>query len=267
MNLQQTKAVTFPKATMEDWETKAELSLKGKPLAKLKTATYEGIELQPLYSDKSTVINEEWPGFSPFTRGINVLGYAEKPWLVTQKLYGNSAEQILNNFNELIDRGQNSIAVDFSQLATMENDELLVFLKEASTKEQPLFVDTKGGQKAFLSQMKKLSKEEQENLSGIIAEDPITEGVIQGKGIENEEVFFSDWFCNLKDADSSIANVKKILVKSTAVHNAGGNAVQELATALAIAAEYIHYGLKNGYTAEMIAKNLVFSFGIDSAFS
>ncbi|WP_019241369.1 MULTISPECIES: methylmalonyl-CoA mutase family protein [Bacillus] len=264
MNLQETKAVTFPLATMEDWEKKAEASLKGKSLAKLKTSTYEGIELKPLYTEDSSVINEEWPGFAPYTRGTDALGYAKRPWLVSQKIFGDSAEQILANFNQLVSRGQNSLAVDFSQLATMNSDELQFFLQEASKKEQPLFVDTKGGQKALLSQVKKLSKVEQEGLKGVLAEDPIAEGVIQGKGILDPEAFFAEWFEHLKEAD--LPNVKKILVKSTAVHNAGGNAVQELATALATASEYLHYGMKNGYTAEDVAKNIVFAFGIDSAF-
>ncbi|MEH6940326.1 methylmalonyl-CoA mutase family protein [Bacillus sp. JJ722] len=266
MDLQKTKAVEFPKATVRDWEVKAEKSLKGKPLTKLHTATYEGIQLNPLYTEKSTVINEEWPGFAPYTRGTSALGYKEQPWLVSQKLSGNNSTDILTNFEQAKNRGQNTIAFDINQLTSMNDAEVIQFFQNVIQQEQPLFVDTKGQQSQIVSLLEQLSSDEIVKLKGILAEDPITEGAIQGKGFENPKEYFATWFEQLQSMDSSMPEVKKVLVKSTAVHNAGGNAVQELALALATAVEYLQYGEENGYSAERLAKNVVFSFAIDSSF-
>ncbi|WP_042346112.1 methylmalonyl-CoA mutase family protein [Bacillus massiliigorillae] len=266
MDLQKTKAVEFPKVTVAEWEVKAEKSLKGKPLAKLHTSTYEGIELTPLYTNQSTVIKEEWPGFAPYTRGTSALGYQEKPWLISQKLSGHSSTNILADFEEAKSRGQNTVALDASQLTSMSEEELVKFVEEVIKQNQPLFVDTKGEQQQIVSKLKALSSDELVKLQGVLAEDPIAEGAIQGKGIENPKEYFATWFEKLQSMDSAMPEVKKILVKSTSVHNAGGNAVQELAFALATAVEYLQHGEENGYTAEKMSKNVVFSFAIDSSF-
>lgn len=266
MDLQKIKAVEFPTATLQEWEAKAEKSLKGKSLSKLSTATYEGIKLNPLYTENSTVIQEEWPGFAPFTRGTSVLGYKSEPWLAAQKLSGDTAANILASYQEAKKRGQNTITVDYSQLASMSESELLSFFKEAVQQEHSLVVDAQGMQKRIFTHLEKLSSEEQAKMKGIVAEDPITEGIIQGKGIDNPQEFFAGWFGDLQAMDSVMPQVKKVLVKATAVHNAGGNAVQELALALSIAAEYLQLGEVNNYSVHQLANNVVFSFAIDSSF-
>ncbi|MBR8644645.1 hypothetical protein KEH51_09580 [[Brevibacterium] frigoritolerans] len=67
------KNITFPKPSFEEWKEAAEASLKGKSVEKLKTNTYEGIDLYPLYTEKaeSTEKVAELPGFFPFTRGTS----------------------------------------------------------------------------------------------------------------------------------------------------------------------------------------------------
>lgn len=266
MSLQESKSVTFPITTMKDWEQKAEESLKGKKVGALKTQTFEGIELQPLYTKESLDINEEFPGFAPFTRGINALGYKEKPWLVTQNIPGNTADEIMKNFDKAVERGQNTVSLSFNQLAIMEEGELLQFLQNVSSKDILVFSDTKGAQKAFLSQVKRLPLECKAKLTGVMAEDPITEGVLRGKGIKNMDTFFSSWMEQLHDIAETAPHLKTILVKSSAVHNAGGNAVQELAYSLAVGVEYLQQAYDKGFSVENIAELMVFSFSIDSVF-
>ena len=75
MNLLESKTSSFPKAEKEEWERKASESLKGKPVEKLKTATMEGITLQPVYSGGNREAIREYPGEAPYTRGIHKDGY------------------------------------------------------------------------------------------------------------------------------------------------------------------------------------------------
>ena len=266
MNLQKTKEVTFPKVTLEDWQQKAEQSLKGKTVESLKTNTYEGLQLQPLYVNEDTKSNEEFPGFAPFTRGTSALGYSEKPWYMSQAISGEDAASILKNLEEATNRGQNVIALTIDQLLTLKEEELSQICREAVQADKPLYIDSKGAQKALLSQLNHLPHEVTHNLSGVLAEDPISEGVARGKGIANKEEFFATWFAQIKEADGKMPALKTIMVKPAVVHNAGGNAVQELASALAIAAEYLHYGTQNGLSADFVAQKIVFSFSIDSTF-
>ncbi|MGM9927388.1 MAG: methylmalonyl-CoA mutase family protein [Bacillus sp. (in: firmicutes)] len=266
MNLQKTREEVFPTVTLEDWEKKAEQSLKGKSVDSLKTNTYEGVQLQPLYVNKETGASEEFPGFAPYTRGTSALGYSEKPWYIAQPIAGNSTAAILTSLEEATNRGQNTITLTVGQLLALNEKELLQVFQEAATKEQPIFIDSKGAGKSILSQLNALSSEVAAKLEGVLAEDPISEGVAKGKGIANKEAFFATWFNQIQEAGEKAPSVKTIMVKPAVVHNAGGNAVQELATALSIAAEYLHYGTQNGLSADFIAQKIVFSFSIDSSF-
>ena len=51
MKLQDVKELTFPRPLYEEWKTVVESSLKGKTVENLKTNTYEGIQLNPLYTE------------------------------------------------------------------------------------------------------------------------------------------------------------------------------------------------------------------------
>jgi methylmalonyl-CoA mutase len=50
MSMNEMLNTTFPILTNQDWEKKAEESLKGKPVSTLSNDTYEQIKLKPLYS-------------------------------------------------------------------------------------------------------------------------------------------------------------------------------------------------------------------------
>jgi len=266
MDIQKTKAVTFPKASFEAWEQKAEQVLKGRSLSVLNTTTPEGIELKPLYSLDQAAGSEEWPGLAPYTRGTSALGYKEKPWLFSQPVTGNSVQELLTHLDEAVKRGQNAVTLHVSQFLTLEENELVQLLDAIANKEIPIFVDTRGVQKALFSKIQLLSQDAKAKLSGVLAEDPILEGVSRGNGIANEQPFFSEWLKNIKEINNVFPQLKTILVKGTTVHNAGGNHVQELALSLAVASEYLHKGIENGYSIEELANQFAFSFSVDSAF-
>lgn len=266
MDIQKTKTVTFPKASFETWEQKAEQALKGKSLSVLNTATSEGIELKLLYTIDQLTQNTELPGVAPYTRGTNALGYKEKPWLFAQPVAGNSAQELLTHLDEAVNRGQNAVSLHAGQLLVLEEKELIEVLEAIANKNLPLVVDTQGAQKALFSKLELLSDEMKKKLSGVLAEDPVMEGVSKGKAIENEKAFFDAWLKNINKIESVFPNLKTILIKGTTVHNAGGNHVQELGMSLALASEYLHKGIESGVSIEKLAKQFAFSFSIDSSF-
>ena len=79
----------FEPATYEQWRALVEADLNGVPFEKkLVTRTYEGIELQPIYT------LDDWsgegdpsgfPGLSPTTRGASALGGIVRGWDVRQE--------------------------------------------------------------------------------------------------------------------------------------------------------------------------------------
>ncbi len=79
----------FPPVSYEQWRAVVERDLKGAPFEKrLVTHTYEGIDIQPVYT------HEDWPGaddpagfpgFAPFTRGSTPLGASLRGWDICQE--------------------------------------------------------------------------------------------------------------------------------------------------------------------------------------
>lgn len=78
----------FPPVTYEEWRKEAEVTLKGAPFDKrLRTRTYEGITLEPLYVEENTsdfLQKTTLPGEIDFLRGTEPLGYIEESWSIAQ---------------------------------------------------------------------------------------------------------------------------------------------------------------------------------------
>lgn len=61
----------FPEVSFAEWQSAAEMSLKGKPLSTLQTKTLEEIELKLLYTKDDYQEEQSLPGEKPFTRGFH----------------------------------------------------------------------------------------------------------------------------------------------------------------------------------------------------
>ncbi|MFS0781016.1 methylmalonyl-CoA mutase family protein [Bacillus sp. 1P06AnD] len=264
MNVLQTKEILFSKATKQDWEQKAALSLKGKTLENLYTPTYEGITLQPFYSGHACVKNER-PGLQPYTRGIADKEYNEQPWKMIQPLKGDTWAAIKDSLKEASSRGQKTIvltAEQFNILTVAEKEELFHF---AQNKDYDFFLTKIEDAAEIFSGLQWLSSIEGIQISGSMASDPILTAASAGKPLP-EKGAFANWFKSLREAAITLPNMRTVLIDTSIVHNAGGHAVQELAVGLAAASEYIHLAKQNGLDAGFIAKHSLFTFSIDSIF-
>jgi len=90
MNNGQTKWLAdFPPVTYDQWRQAVERDLAGVPFEKkLVTTTYEGIELQPIYTADDWPAQGDpsgFPGFAPATRGVAPLGTAIHGWDLRQE--------------------------------------------------------------------------------------------------------------------------------------------------------------------------------------
>ena len=79
----------FAKVSYAAWRAKVETELKGAPFEKrMTTQFYEGIELQPLYTEETFATGADpagLPGFAPFVRGSDVLGHRSAGWDIRQE--------------------------------------------------------------------------------------------------------------------------------------------------------------------------------------
>ena len=79
----------FPPVGYDEWRALAEADLQGASFEqKLVTHTYEGIDVQPVYTRRDRPAEDDpggFPGLAPFVRGGRPLGAAERGWDLRQE--------------------------------------------------------------------------------------------------------------------------------------------------------------------------------------
>lgn len=266
MKLDEIKGLSFPDSSLEDWKRAAESSLKGKSVEKLITNTYEGIELQPLYTAENLSegnAGQEFPGFSPYTRGIHATGYRKSPWLICQPVFASSEDEANQKMQKALARGQNVICYPAHLLSDFSEK----LFKDLPFEDVPIFIDLEGeGSSSLPLLIDYLTKHDYAGhlVAGVIAEDPIAELAAAGNLPSGIDEYFNQWFSRIQEAGEAYPNLKTILVKASVFHNGGANAVQEIAYGLAEAVFYLNEGQKKGLTLEELTGKIVFSFAIDS---
>ncbi len=269
MKLETVRKTSFPKVSFEEWKAKAEQSLKGKSVDSLQSNTYEGITLQPLYTKESVDVMDEAAGTFPFTRGIKSVPYAKESWLIAQKVHEEDPNKLNQLVKQALLRGQNCLS--FSSEAFKDNlaEAFQQVFDGVNFESTPFLIDLKYEQVTFLSLLQSYCenvKVDRGKISGLAGRDPISDGLEKGKLVQNPNVFFKEWFKNIKQYQESFPKLRTILVKGSVVHNAGGSAVQELAMSLALAVEYLQAAIQNGMTPEEAAEKMYFQFSIDNQF-
>lgn len=268
------KETVFPDVSYEQWKEEAERSLKGKPIEKLFTNTYEGITLKPIYTRKDLMergYKEEVPGFPSYKRGQSVLGYKEKAWHNAQELYAESSSEFNEETRSALQKGQTMIHFKAEKLAgagIMNTvDEMEAAFKGISPS-VPVLVDTGECSLPFLAEfLGYLLKNNFSTsmLQGTIGMDPLGTLAAKGSLSGNLERLY-DWMAEVTQWSEEYAtNVRTILVKSDVYHEGGASAVQELAFAIATAKEYLEACLDRGLSIDMAAPKFLFSFSVGAS--
>ncbi|HEY4532195.1 MAG TPA: methylmalonyl-CoA mutase, partial [Kurthia sp.] len=103
------REVNFEKPSYEDWKVAAESALKGKPFESLLTKTIEGITLEPLYT-KETLFEKLDGKLEEQTSTIRSMK-AEGAFGVAQEAFGNNIEEFVAQSEESIQRGNEFVTI------------------------------------------------------------------------------------------------------------------------------------------------------------
>ena len=255
-NFQQMKNNSFPTATMEQWKSKVEQTLKGKLVDSLNSNTYEAITRKPLYTN---------------AQPITIQSKSNNSWVVSQTLQPKAT---LKETNEQIQHELQSglHAINFHNYPSTTNEtfnitkleELEQLLKNIDIANVPLHVHNGTSALPFLEILLQYAKDSQ-SITGYIGADPIgtlaTNGVVTNLPTQLDTIAETIELCKTNNI-----NIKTIWINTEPYHNAGANVVQELAIANATAVEYISQLQERGLSIEEITNQMVFTFSIGSDF-
>ncbi|ULT55581.1 methylmalonyl-CoA mutase subunit beta [Neobacillus drentensis] len=264
MELDSIKNQSFLQKTIEDWQEKAESTLKGKKIDSLHQHTYENIVLKPLYSRNDEKPVPDYPGGSDYRRGIDPLGYHTNKWKVAQQLAYQSPSELKEKLHDAVEKGQTAIAFKVSE-ELIETNHSLSSVLEGLYHQYPLAINAKGWQSAVLKVLAKLAEDENtaDKVTGYIGSDPIA--LFAEEGAFSQE-YIEEWKKNINKYSKSFSSLSTILIDTTPYHNGGANAVQELAIAIAEGVQYLDILQESELDLPVIVKKIVFQFSIGSNF-
>lgn len=283
----------FPPVSYGDWHRLVETELKGAPFdKKMFTATAEGITLKPIYcaDDIANLPHlHSTSGFAPYVRGARASGYAGQPWAISQEINCSSAAEFNHAARNSLDRGLKALNIVLDKATRNGNDpdwakpeevgtgglsiatvdDLDRALEGVDLSNTSLFVRSGASALPFAALLVALARRRKKApacLYGCIEMDPL--GVLSHEGSlpQSLEDAYREMAALLRWASASAPYLQTICVHSRAWHDAGGNAVQELAFTLATGVEYLRQMDQRGLDINTVAPRIRFAITVGTDF-
>ncbi len=277
----------------DQWSALAQKELKEKPLEALNRQTPEGITVKPLYTaaDLETIgFEETMPGIFPYLRGPYATMYTNRPWTIRQYAGFSTAEASNAFYRKNLAAGQKGLSVAFD-LAThrgydsdhprVEGDVGKAGVAIDSVEDMKILFDgipldemsvsmTMNGAVIPVLAMFIVAGEEQgvsaDKLSGTIQNDILKEFMVRNTYIYPPEPSMRIVADIIEYTSKFMPKFNSISISGYHMHEAGANAVQEVAFTLADGLEYVRTALARGLDVDSFAPRLSFFWGIGMNF-
>ena len=277
----------FMTPNYSDWKLEAESSLKGKPVEKLISKTYEDIDIKPIYNAdvlKNLIHNDfQYPGIFPFIRGSSFSGYKSNKLQILQSYNHTNPADFNKAAIIAIENGQNAIIIKPYQPSNSdtgnidENSGTIILTCEDYEKafesidfnKVPVYL--KIAQNViptvllFYSYLIKKGHNTQKIKGGFYF-DPLMSLEISGISLKFEENILKELNALVKWSTKNLPNFDVININASIYQEAGGNAIQELGLAFGKAVYYLRKLSESGFTVDEIAKHMKFSFAVGPNF-
>jgi len=281
----------FPPPTFEEWIIQVEKDLKGASYEKkLITKTYEGIDLNPIYTIndiKGSPFINSLPGKNNSVRGNYLSGYHGRSWDVKQEIKVADVEEFNTELHEALKNGQNcvNILVDTATKLGLDADyapteqvgdkglsiSAVNSLKRALSNIDfnllPLYLDSGYNSVPIISLINayfKTNKIDISKLQGAITADPIAHLSIYGELPVNQDFIFNMMTYSIQWTSKYAPRIRTIGINTMPYINAGANSVQELAYAMSTVVYYLNQLIDRNIDAAEAINKIQFTFGMST---
>jgi methylmalonyl-CoA mutase len=283
----------FEKPSKERWKEEATAALKGAPFDKVMyTKTYENLTIEPIYLAEDIEGLPHLgsrPGFQPFVRSTKPEGLIASQWKISQELTNAFPEEFNEEARFDIARGQTGLSIVLDRptrtgqslieanaedvgyrglsLATLAD--LQVAISGIDTSKVALQCYTGATSLPLLAMLAALMKSEGKDitcLTACIGSDPLTELAVEGGIKMSPKAAYDSMYQTMVWALKNAPKVQTIFIQGHPYHDAGASSTEEVAFALATAAEYLREMINRGIPVDEVAPRIRFGFSLGSNF-
>jgi methylmalonyl-CoA mutase len=278
----------FPPHTEAEWKEAAIQLLKGRPFEKtLITPTYEGFDLQPLYTRegmRKLPHLADQPGMGTQVRGSRIEGYLETGWLVSQELSAPTPAALnaialkeleggQSELNFWLDRpgrcgedaGEASASVGVCGVSLSTVEDLSVLLEGIHPEMISLYFQSGASAPALYALLSAWMQKQDipgKDIRGCIGFDPVGWLAETGSLPGSTEKVFDVMAELVQAARSDAPQLQVIDVQGHPYHNAGASSVQEMAAVLATGSLVLKELAKRGLEPEAVVPRMRLSVSI-----
>lgn len=272
----------FVAPTKDQWKAQVEKDLKGTEYQKLVWRTYEGFSVEPMYTSAETrglPHLGSLPGLEPYVRGTQALGFAARSWVIAQMTGPPLPEEAASEIVLARRSGQDGAALRMDRAAILA----------AGTEHAEKHAGRNGTSVQHLPDFKRISDRLQQDIpleihagmSSLIflamaaAEDrslshtgfnPLAHLISTGELPYSLQTTFRLLRDAINYVDHRSLNTTVISVCGECYHDAGANAVQELACMMASGVEYLNRLTDLGLSADAVARRVRFNIPVGMNF-
>ncbi|PSL50968.1 methylmalonyl-CoA mutase [Salsuginibacillus halophilus] len=261
----------FPVPSDEDWKKAAEAGLKGGTVEeKLFTSTYEGIDLAPIYRRTS----EDMHHRPEVIRAVWQQSKVHPSWETAQEIFALTPEGFAEEAAHDTAKGQHVVKVPLAPsvrgssvkggedgLYVNDIEDVKTAIKGVAP-DVALIIHAGSRIKPVYAQFQAAFEQLNRPLFGTLAADPIGELAACGKLGHQLETAFAELAETTQSVCEKKQHLRTVLVSSSAYHEAGASAVQELAAMLATGVTYLRELTQRGLEVDEAASH--FSFEMPS---
>ena len=257
----------FPLPSFEEWKEEAVKLLKGGEFDKrLLTKTFEGITLQPIYTQADVEKSSELPGVSSYKRGTKAEGYTEKVWDSAQEILADTPGQANEIMKEELAGGTNSFYFKMSPeslgvnapsegVHAFTHDEFRATMEGISFKNIGAYMNTGYSSYPYVNLISE-AKGCFVGAHGHVGGDPL--GTFAKVGVLPRPLgkLYDEMAEAVKFVEENAAGVRTVVIDSSVYAGGGADSVNEMACVFATVSEYMAAMTERGISADLAAKSI-----------
>jgi methylmalonyl-CoA mutase len=277
--------------TLRDWLDLASREVKDDP-ASLMWLTPEGIAVKALYTaaDVFQSVQDELPGFAPFTRGVKATMFAGRPWTIRQYSGFSTARESNAFYKKNLAAGQKGLSVAFdlathrgydsdhprvlgdvgkSGVAIDSVEDMKILFDGISLADTSVSMTMNGAIIPVLAMFIVVAEEQgvvTSALTGTVQNDILKEFMVRNTYIYAPEPSMRIVADIIDYTAREMPQFNSVSISGYHMQEAGATLAQELAYTLADGMEYVRAAKAKGLDVDEFAGRLSFFFGIGMNF-